>query len=144
MPRSTNSHSPYVPSRTSISPVVMRNVVRNLNREFAIMEMAQEFRRLQYLNINSFPRSYQALANSFARNVINGARGNHAALNRALNALPRVRRIGSGSPRAHAAATTIQARARGIAGRKRAKARGTKLVVGPGGNMMVAVPNKRR
>jgi len=108
------------------------------------MEMAQEFRRLQYLNINSFPRSYQALANSFARNVINGARGNHAALNRALNALPRVRRIGSGSPRAHAAATTIQARARGIAGRKRAKARGTKLVVGPGGNMMVAVPNKRR
>jgi hypothetical protein len=110
------------------------------------MEMADEFRRLQHLNLNTFTRPTQALANSFARNVINGARGNHAALNRALNALPRVRRIGGGnaSPRAHAAATTIQARVRGAAGRKRAKAFGTKLVVGPNGNVMVAVPNKRR
>ena len=144
MPRSTNSHSPYTPTRPNISPVVMNQVRRTLEREFAIMEMAEEFRRLQYLNINTFTRPTQALANSFARNVINGSRGNHAALESALNALPRVRRIGSGSPRAHAAATTIQARVRGAAGRKRAKARGTKLVVGPNGNVMVAVPNKRR
>ena len=146
MPRSTNSHSPYVPTRPNISPVVMNQIRRTLEREFVIMEMAEEFRRLQYLNLNTFTRPNQALANSFARNVINGARGNHAALERALNLMPRVRRIGGGnaSPRAHAAATTIQARARGIAGRKRAKARGTKLVVGPNGNVMVAVPNKRR
>ena len=146
MPRSANSHSPYTPTRPNISPVVMNQVRRTLEREFAIMEMAEEFRRLQYLNINTFTRPTQALANSFARNVINGSRGNHAALERALNALPRVRRIGGGnaSPRAHAAATTIQARVRGAAGRKRAKAHGTKLVVGPNGNVMVAVPNKRR
>jgi hypothetical protein len=122
----------------------MRNVVRNLNREFAIMELADEFHRLQYLNINTIRRQNQVLAISFLINVNEGYQGNHAALERALSALPSVRRIGSGSPRSHAAATTIQARARGIAGRKRAKARGTRLVVGPNGNMMVAVPNKRR
>ena len=61
---------PYTPSRPNISPVVMNQVRRTLEREFAIMEMAEEFRRLQYLNINTFTRPTQALANSFARNVI--------------------------------------------------------------------------
>jgi hypothetical protein len=138
-------NSPYVPSRPTLSPNMVRTIRRNLEREFLIVEAVQEFRRLQNLNINTFTRSTQALANSFARNVINGSHGNHAALQRALNLLPRVRRIAGGnrSPRAHRSATTIQARARGMAARKRAAARRTRLVVGPNGTYMVAVPNRR-
>jgi len=133
-------------SRPNISPVVFEQVRRNLERQFLIMEAADQFHRLQRLNINTFTRSTQALANTFARNVINGSRGNHAALQRALNLLPRVRRIGGGnrSPRAHRAATTIQARVRGILGRRAAAARGTRYVIAPNGSISVAVPSTRR
>jgi hypothetical protein len=60
--------------------------------------------------------------------------------------LPRVRRIGGGnrSPRAHRAATTIQARVRGMLGRRAAAARGTKYVIGPNGSVSLAVPSTRR
>jgi hypothetical protein len=135
-----------MPSRPNISPVVFEQVRRNLERQFLIMEAADEFHRLQRLNINTFTRSTQALANTFARNVINGSHGNHAALQRALNLLPRVRRIGGGnrSPRAHRAATTIQARVRGILGRRAAAARGTRYVIAPNGSISVAVPSTRR
>jgi hypothetical protein len=137
----------YTPTRPRISPVVFNQVRRNLNREFAVMNATMEFHRLQNLNLNSFTRPTQALAHTFATNMINGYRGNNAAMTRALNALPRVRRIGGGNAtqREHRAATTIQARRRGMAGRKRANARRTKLVRGPGGNLnyMVAVPMRR-
>ena len=134
-------------------PIVIRAVSpHRLEHHLNTLALAENFDRLRRLNLNSFTRNSQALAVSFMRNVINGIYyGNNAARQRALNALNRVRRIGGGDiplnqrNRAHAAATTIQARARGISARKRANARRTKLVHGPGGNVnyMVAVPNRR-
>jgi hypothetical protein len=146
--------TPYTPSSPAVSPEVMRNVIRNLYRDFAIAEAAEEYRRLQGLNLNNFPRSVQTLAGLFAYNVIEGSRGNHAALNRALNLVPQVRRIGGGNLRNNnykrqtLASTAIQARVRGIQGRKKAntrsKAVGTRVVMGPNNSLMVAVPNRRR
>ena len=141
---------PYTPTSPRISPVVFEQVRRNLNREFAMFALLQEIDRLQALDMNSFTRPNQAVANSFARNVINAVRNqNNAAFNRAVAELPRVRRIGGGNiapnkrARANAAATKIQALVRGIAGRKRAAARGSKYVIGPNGTIQVAVPVKR-
>lgn len=152
--RITPARSPYTPSSPAISPEIMRNVIRNLYRDFAIAEAAEEYRRLQGLNLENFPRSVQTTAGLFAYNVIQGANGNHSALNRALAALPTVRRIGRGiglnsnRNRETRAATAIQTRYRGVLGRraanKRASAVGTRVVVGPNNSYMVAVPNRRR
>ncbi len=119
---------------------------QRLERYMRIVTAANEFRRLAALNLNSYTPRNRSLAISFMRDVINGTQGNWPALNRAVANLNKVRRIGGGnisparrSP-ARKAATKIQSLARGVAARKRAAARRTKLVMGPNGSFMVAVP----
>jgi hypothetical protein len=149
--RITPERSRYTPSSPAIPNNMIRNVVRNLYREFAIAEAAEEYRRIANMNLNRYPLSVRSLASQFAYDVIEGSHGNHAALNRALALVPRVRRIGGGNlsnrerNRQTRAATYIQSRIRGIKGRQRAQIRkaalGTRVVVGPNNSLMVAVPN---
>jgi hypothetical protein len=125
------------------------NVQLSPNRQL-LANLIDEAIRLVHLNLNSFTPATQALAHGFIRSVINAKHGSKNALREASGNLARVRRIGGGnlSPHrlaaAHRAATVIQARARGMTGRRRANARRAVVVFGPNGIPMIATPMRRR
>jgi len=126
-------------------PIVIQRVSpRREERARLIMETARHFHNLRKINLNKVSYATAVFIIDFETNVVKGAQGNHAALNRSINALPRVRNILRKQP----AATTIQAHWRGMRNRQRANTRrralGTLQVIGPNGSISVAVPSLRR
>jgi hypothetical protein len=123
-----------------------RSTRRNLN----FNRVYREALRLSTLNLNKFGMNNRSKARSFMTAVMNAQNGNENSFRYAITLLNNVKRIGGGNipenrrQSAHKAATTIQKYARGIAARKRAAARRSRLVRLPNGSYMIAVPNKRR
>lgn len=128
-----------------------RNLLENFNAANTNMNrIYREAVRLSSLNLNTFGVNNRRKARLFITSVINAQNGNENSYKYALSVVNNVKRIGGGNipenrrQTAHRAATTIQKYARGIAGRKRAAARGSRFVRLPNGSYMVAVPTKRR
>jgi len=130
-----------------------RNLLGNFNAQNTNTNFNRVYRealRLSTLNLNKFGMNNRSKARSFMTAVMNAQNGNENSFRYAITLLNNVKRIGGGNipenrrQSAHKAATTIQKYARGIAARKRAAARRSRLVRLPNGSYMIAVPNKRR
>ena len=128
-----------------------RNLLGNFNAANTnFNKVYREAVRLSSLNLNKFGINNRAKARSFITAVMNAQNGNENSFRYALSVVNNVKRIGGGNipenrrQAAHRAATTIQKYARGMAGRKKAAARRSRLVRLPNGSYMIAVPNRRR
>jgi len=105
--------------------------------------------RLSTLNLNKFGRNNRSKARSFITATINAQNGNENSFRYALSLLNNVKRIGGGNiplnkrQAAHRAATTIQKYAKGMAARKRAAARRSRVVRMPNGTYVIGVPTRR-
>lgn len=150
--RSTPRRAPSPRRPAIVRRLNFNNVQLSPNRSergMLLSTLYEEALRLSNLNLNRHSRNNRAIARGFITNVINANQGNQAAVYRAIGNLPRVRRIGGGNitperlPEAHRAATIIQARARGMAGRRRANYRRAVGVIGPNGTPAVAIPARR-
>jgi hypothetical protein len=145
----------YTATQPNIHPEILRQARRTLIGNFNtantnLNRLTREARRLERLNLNTFGRNNRSKARSFITAVINAHHGNENSLRYALSVVNNVKRIGGGNiplnkrQAAQRAATTIQKYARGMAARKRATARRSRLVRLPNGTYMVAAPIRRR
>jgi hypothetical protein len=111
--------------------------------------------RLQHMNLNRMSINNRAMAITFLNAIFYAMRGNRPAMNAAMANLPRLHRIRgynnnrqiNNTPARRQAATTIQRIWRGGKARNRVsnirRYHGARTVVGPNGNIMVAIPTRK-